>query len=267
MDTLVLERGDKLLLLGDAEVVRTPEQFADVAPDYAAAMGEWALDSSSSNPYIKWISGRYVQSGEPNSNTQFWTAGDLSMAEYSIKFAPLNVNHKVRTPIGFFLETRKVFASDGEQAGTGKDFTIEALSGMWSHVFPFEAALVDKADEDQSLFYSMECIGTHLRCEGPNGCGEEFEYAAYESHCVHLRERASVRHIVNPTFRGGALIIPPVKPGWKDANATVYESALLAEAARYAEESEQAFEQAKQRGADLTASQWEAMMAAIISNA
>jgi hypothetical protein len=100
---------------------------------------------------------------------------------------------------------------------------IEALSGMWSHVFPFEAALVDQADDAGSLFYSMEVRGTHVHCAGPTGCDQQFPYMQVEDHCQHIRERSSIRHIVNPTFRGGALIIPPVKPGWASAHAQVYE--------------------------------------------
>lgn len=265
MDTIVIERGRSLHMVGKAQVVHSFEEVSEVAPDYAAST-EWDFDAAAGNPYIKWIAGRYVESGKPNSNKQYWTAGDLAMGEYSIKWAPLNMVHKVRQPVGFYLNTSKVFADEGESAGVDdSDFHIEALSGMWSHIFSFEASLVDAADEKGQLFYSMECIGTHIRCEGANGCGQEFEYAAVTKHCEHLRDRASVRHIVNPTFRGGALIIPPVKPGWKNASASVVQQALMDQAALYAEQSEQSYLQARAEGSDLTVSTWENLMATILS--
>ena len=146
--------------------------------------------------------------------------------------------------------------------GTAK---IEALSGMWSHVFPFEAALVDQADEMGALFYSMECRGTHLHCAGPNGCDKTFDYMKPEDQCAHLRDRTSVRHIVNPTFRGGALIIPPTEPGWANARASVVQNAVREEAQRYAELTEQAFNQVNTSGAQLTPSAWEYIMASVLS--
>jgi hypothetical protein len=155
--------------------------------------------------------------------------------------------------------------TDGDAAarthGTAK---IEALSGMWSHVFPFEAALVDQADEMGALFYSMECRGTHLHCAGPNGCDKTFDYMKPEDQCSHLKERSSIRHIMNPTFRGGALIIPPTEPGWAQAHASVVQKAVREEAQRYAEQTEQAFNQVNAGGADLTPAAWEMLMASIL---
>lgn len=142
---------------------------------------------------------------------------------------------------------------------------IEALAGMWSHVFPFESAMVDQADEMGSLFYSMECRGTHLHCAGPNGCDQSFDYMAPETHCAHLQERTSIRHIVNPTFRGGALILPPTRPGWANANASVVQDAVREEARLYAEQTEGAFNQLTSEGTPLTVSQWEHLMATVVS--
>ena len=84
-------------------------------------------------------------------------------------------------------------------------------------------------------------------------------------HCEHLKERASIRHIVNPTFRGGALIVPPVRPGWQGATASVFQEAVLQEAAKFAEQTEDVYSAARASGADITASAWEYMMASIIS--
>lgn len=267
METLVLDREDRTFLVSDAHVVRSREDASELSPEFAAAQADWDVDAASANPYLKWITGRYVESGKPNENKQFWTAGDLEIAEYSIRWAPLNMIHKVRQPIGFYVSTRKVFDdAEADQAqATKQDFSIEALAGMWSHVFPFESTLIDQADSQGKLFYSMECIGTHLTCAGEQGCGQTFEYAKRGTHCKCLKERASIRHIVNPTFRGGAIIVPPVTPGWSGANAKVYESALMHEAAKYAEATESAYDSLREEGVDMSSNEWEHLMATIIS--
>ena len=262
MDTLVLDRGHSSYLVNTAHLVRTDEEIADLA----AKKQGWSIDKS--NPFMQWIAGDFAEADNPNSNTQFWTAGDLEMAEYTIKYAPLNMVHKFRTPIGFFMDTKTVklekdAAADAEDQGTLK---IQALSGLWTHIFPFEAAQVDAANEANLLFYSMECRGSHLICgtdeaKGLEGCGEKFEYMKVDTHCEHLLERSSVRHIVNPVFRGGACIVPPVRPGWKNAQASVLESAVIQEAAAFAEQNEKAYNQLTADGADVSASQWEQLMA------
>jgi hypothetical protein len=333
MDTLLIERNNRLFLANTARVVRSRE---DVTDDFAAA-ADWDFDAKSGSPFIKWIAGDFVEADNPNQNKQFWTKDDLAMGEYSIKYAPLNMLHKQRQPVGFFASTRTIDLSDKanftdmalkkpadgmhrfvhpkhlkgnttftlyggsscvacglpatapvhdpsvpatgtapapagatataslDTAETGGSAKIEALSGLWAHIFPFESALVDQADEAGSLFYSMEVRGTHVHCAGPNGCDKSFDYMAAEDHCSHIKERSSIRHIVNPTFRGGALIIPPVKPGWASAHASVYEQAVRDEASKYAELTEQAYLQVTESGSEVTPAAWEHLMATVIS--
>lgn len=265
MDTLVYERGDCAYLINLAHIARKPTDLASVMDTAEVDLGdEWSVEDSS--PFVTWIAGDFVEGDKPNRNKQFWTAGDLEMAEYSIKYAPLNMVHKFRTPIGFFAATKTVSlaredAADAEETGSMK---IQALSGLWSHIFPFESALVEMADDQGLLFYSMECRGTHLTCAGDQGCGETFEYDKVNTHCEHLMERSSIRHIVNPTFRGGALIVPPTKPGWAGAQASVITDAVMQEAAAFAEQNEAAYDALQADGRTLTASGWEQLMAMVI---
>lgn len=264
METLALERNGRVYLTNVARLVRSRD---DVPQELAA---DWATQEQ--NPFIKWIAGNFVESDRPNRNKQFWTAGDLEVAEYTIRGAPLNMVHKTRQPVGFFQDTHKVAVSHDDEDGEGDEASddevsplrIEALAGMWTHLFPFEAALVDAADEKSLLYYSMECRGTHIICAGEQGCGEKFEYLKPDTHCEHLKDRASIRHIVNPTFRGGALIVPPVRPGWSEAHASVFKEAVMQEAAKFAEQNEDAYAAAQAHG-DLTPAAWEHMMATIIS--
>lgn len=261
MSTMVLDVNDRLFFAAQARVVR---DVNDVPADIASSAVAWDIEKA--NPYLKWVAGSYVASDMANSNKQFWTAQDLELGEYSIRYAPLNINHRVRQPVGFYLATRKVFydGSTRAQSASQAPFRIEALAGMWSHVFPFESALVDQADEKGLLYYSMECVAESVTCAGDQGCGETFDYFKPSDHCAHIKERASVRHLVNPTFRGGALIIPPTQPGWKDANAGVYQAAVREEAERYAMATESAYYEAT-KSSDMTVSDWESLMATIVS--
>lgn len=306
MEAVVLERKGHLYIAGQARLVKPG---TDIASELAEAT-DWEVDKS--NPMIKWITGDFVESDNPNQNKQFWTKDDLAMGEYSIRYAPLNMVHKVRQPVGFFAQTRQIkLGEDSDEAAKHKykhpekgatldgyklglstgdacvtcgqpaaDHTaptdtaaaddsplkIQALSGLWSHVFPFEAALVDQADEAGNLYYSMECRGEKLECAGDNGCGEVFDYMAVGTHCEHLLERASVRHIINPTFRGGALIVPPVRPGWNGATASVFQEALLDAASEFAEQSEAEYHAAAAQNSELTPLMWEHLMAGILAS-
>lgn len=76
---------------------------------------------------------------------------------------------------------------------------------------------------DRQLWYSMECISRKIECVGENGCGKVVDYRERSSAnaCSHLRERSAHRRLVDPIFQGAAIIVPPVKPGWGDADLTV----------------------------------------------
>lgn len=264
MDTQVIDMGHSTYLVNSARIITKDDDPADIA---SVTLGEWSVEES--NPFVMWIGGDFAEADNPNQNTQFWTAGDLELAEYTIKYSPLNMVHKFRQPIGFYAATKTIPLVQEAAADQGT-LKIQALSGLWTHIFPLEAQQAQAADEAGMLYYSMECRGTHLTCgtdeaKGLAGCGETFEYMAVETHCEHLMERSSVRHIVNPTFRGGALIVPPVQPGWKNATAGVLSEEVMAEAAKYAEQNEAQYKVLEAASDDLTATAWEQMMGLILA--
>jgi hypothetical protein len=175
----------------------------------------WAMDyANETHPGFLWVAGKFVEADKPNLNKQFWSTEDLEFGQHTIKFTPMNMLHKIYDPIGVYVESRFVPASDTDNAH------IEALGCVWAYRYPKEAEQIEKADTDGTLWFSMECVGEKLHCKG--GCEKEFAYfTPRQDLCEHLRERTSVRHIVNPYFTGGAIIIPPAKPAWPNADVEV----------------------------------------------
>lgn len=213
--------------------------------------------------HLLMMQGRFVGAEVPNRNGALWSAGDLEMAQGSVVNGPLNWLHEARHIIGSLTKSEFVAAAGAsgssgqgvEQAATVQPHIV-ATAGIWKWIYPDEAWVVSQASDQQALWYSMECISKEVACAGPDGCGNKTTYAAYMagSACEHVRERASVRQFVNPVFLGGAVIVPPTRPGWAEADASVMQKAeSLAEAA---------FEQAGEP--DVTTSEWEALMAQVI---
>jgi len=200
------EHNGKGYLSVRAHIISDPEQLER---EYAFEMKGQRL-----NPNFLWISGRYAQGEKANRNGQLWTTQDLKAGEYSIKYTPLNVLHEWDKPVGVFIETKLVHreaASDGEVLLP----EIQALSALWSHIYPEVADAARAAHADGKLWYSMECIGEAKQCLT---CDKTFEWSA-SKFCEHLEASVQApRRLVNPIFQGGALIFPPTRPGWADAD-------------------------------------------------
>jgi hypothetical protein len=206
VDAYFTERNGKAYISSRAYVISDPGQLDR---EYAFEMKGERL-----NPNFVWISGRYAQGEKANRNGQFWTTEDLKGGEYSIRYTPLNVLHEWDRPVGVFVETKLVHreAAAGESELLPE---IQALSALWAHNYPQIADAVRSAHEKGNLWYSMECIGEAKQCLT---CNRQFEWAA-ERFCSHLEEsKLAPRRLINPVFQGGALIFPPTKPGWVDAD-------------------------------------------------
>jgi len=103
-------------------------------------------------------------------------------------------------------------------------------------------------------------VAESVTCAGPNGCGQEFDYAGpmSETYCDHILSRESSRQLNKPLFLGGALIYPPDRPGWK--NASVNElSQLISD-----EEKHKLVTSIASESPDLSPQEWEMMMFKII---
>jgi hypothetical protein len=231
------------------------------APATTERAAMWA-STPNPNPHLLWMQGRFVGAERPNRNGAFWSTSDLEMGKPTVAHGPLNWLHEERHVIGTiadaqFVPSAQLSVVGTEAAAETTDPHLAALSAIWSWIYPQEASVVAMASDAGVLAYSMECISEAIQCVGDAGCGQTFPYmevAAAGGGCAHLQQRGSVRRLVNPTFLGGAVIVPPTRPGWADANASVMrEAASVAEAT---------YEQAGQP--DIPARTWEQLMASVI---
>lgn len=209
--------------------------------------------------HMLWMHGRFVGADTPNRNGALWSAGDLEMAKGTVVNGPLNWLHDARHVIGTLAKADYVDpAQNPQRAGQlgPVEPHITATAAIWKWIYPDEAYVVQQASDQEMLWYSMECISKEVSCVGEGGCGNTTTYSAYMAGaaCEHVRQRASVRRFVNPVFLGGAVIVPPTRPGWAEADARVMSTAnSLAEAA---------FEQAGRP--DISTSEWEQLMGQLV---
>lgn len=209
---------NKLYATAQAYIIEEPK---DMPREMAS---EFNMDKS--NETFLWIAGRYVQSDNPNRNGQFWTFEDIKKGEASIRYTPVNALHEWDRPIGTVIQTKIV-----QREGAATNVTspeVQALSVVWGANFPEVADEIRKAHNEGTLFYSMECIAESKQCLQ---CENVFEWAASGAElCRHLAsDHKAPRRFINPTFLGAALIFPPERPGWSDANITEIASLLTRE--------------------------------------
>ncbi len=234
--------------------------------------GSWASKHINHNPAYSFVLGRFVESDRANGNRQLFSLKGLQMAQPTIQHAPMNMNHSARRIVGSFVASELLYptASEDEaemeplrEAAMAANSTlnpyIESLGVMWRHYFPDEYMEISKAHQEGALYFSMEAIPSHVQCVGNGGCEETFEYAGRTSptYCEHINKTMSDKFLINPHFTAGAIIVPPVKPGW--ANADIH--SLVAQHAELADE---VFEHVKAELPHLSTSEWEGLMGELL---
>ncbi len=214
-----------------ALVVDTPERTVITVPVETLERESSKLDAES---FLTRISGRLVGAEVANRNKQFWSTADLEFGLPSVAGGPLNWLHDERHIVGAL--TSALLVKPVAEAAAGQLVEpphINADSVMWSYIFPAETRIVEQAAVSKNLYYSMECRSKKVQCVGEKGCGQEMDFLdalqRTERACAHQRDRAAARRFVNPIFQGAAVIVPPVKPGWKDANADLVRRAAANE--------------------------------------
>lgn len=179
-------------------------------------------EAAAKDPGVLALSGRLVEAEHANRNGAFWTQKDLEFGLPSVAMGPLNWLHQERKIVGALRDPRLVSAEQAaaEDPNVGTHIATDAV--VWSYIYPEEASAVRRYIEMGRAWLSMECVAASIQCTGPNGCGLTMPYADAMSRsgaaCDHVKERASHRRFVDPVFRGAGIIVPPVEPGWANAN-------------------------------------------------
>lgn len=262
---------------GPAATVTEPAPGAVAAPALAAqetvkafvtevdghtlitARADVLVPAEKANAHFLRISGRFVGADTPNRNKAYWSSADLELGQHTVANGPLNWLHEARHVIGTIDKASFHPAAESAADAGPVQPHIQAGAVIWKWIYPDEAYVVQAASEAGKLWYSMECISDTVQCIGDGGCGAEAAYLDYckgiNGTCEHMIQRSGVRRFNNPTFLGGAIIVPPARPGWADADVQVQAAAIA----------EQAYDQAGRP--DMPATEWEQLMAQVLLSA
>ena len=215
-----------------------------------------ARDLMKIRPDIGWVMGRYVQSEQANLNGHIFNLDDLQDRYLDIVHTPLNMLHQERHTVGSYVASELLYPTVGDEIETPY---VEALASFWRSVFREEWEATRRAHDNGALAFSMECVPASLGCPE---CEQDFVYAGLrsETYCDHLNRPRSAKRLNQPQFLGGAIIIPPARPGWSKAD--VKELASKVDDA----EAQALVDAFRQVAPHLDPRQWEDMMLAVLAD-
>jgi len=249
---MFFEGNNRIYLAGPAVVLE------DLPTGVEIASSEWAAAHMIQNEANSYILGRFVEADRSNNNKQYFRLGDLLLAQPTISYAPLNINHQ-SSPIGTFVASEMQYPK-----GEDDNPYIEALAAVWKHYFPEAFALVQRAYAEQNLYYSMEAVPRSLSTIGGSDDAAEYAYEGRTSpsYPSEINDRTCDGIVLNsPHFVGGALVVPPAKPGWNKAD--VKQMSIFMK--RQWETAEEMYAGVQQMAPDADAEFWEATLLELIS--
>lgn len=186
----------------------------------------WAEPYVRRSEDVRWILGSYVQSStenakQYNSNGHLFPYEDLKSSIKDIPYRPLNFVHIPNRKIGCFAGAEFVYpeGSSVEEGTINVEMPpiVEALACFWLY---YDQGLwhdIEMSHKDGTAFFSMEAVPEQVECAA---CKAVFDYdgPTSKTYCDHLQNRRAKKTLHKPHFLAGALIIPPVKPGWDHAH-------------------------------------------------
>lgn len=227
---------------------------------------------------IKWVIGNFVEANRQNSNGHYFPVQYLPAAARTLEHKPLNMLHYDQYVVGSFagaqlllgdeeLSDEKAIAmGEAAESSTGsiedaedKYPHMEALAAFWHSRFPDEYAEMKRAHADGKLFYSMEAVPVDVQCPT---CDHRVAFAGLESetYCDHMQGGTGPKILHEPVFNGGAIIIPPARPGWNGADVKTM-SKLIED---HENELDQMYVSAQNLAPHLDPRDWEFMMTELI---
>lgn len=188
-----------------------------------------AATTLSRRPDFGWLAGRYICADTVNRNGHIFRLSDVQRRHDTVVHTPLNMLHRQHHVVGTWVQSDLLYPTHAA-AGDGDlpmpyTFTTAAF---WRYPFNDEWLAVRKAHEQGLAFISMECQPETLTCAE---CGGNYPYRGPidSSYCPDMRTNlVAPKYLENPLFIGGGAIIPPARPGWKDADITKLAAMCLA---------------------------------------
>jgi len=208
---------DRPIIIEGPTSVTIATPAAVVADDREVAWAG-AREAVQTRPDIGWLTGRYLGTDVANENGHIFRLTDIETAHRRIQHTPLNMLHRATHVVGTFVATELVTDPVGA-ADRSPSAHVEALAGVWRYVFPDEWATIAKANAEGTLFYSMEAIPKTVTCPT---CATACTYAgpASDTYCEHMAKTTGHKILDDPLFVGGAIVVPPARPGWRHADIT-----------------------------------------------
>ncbi len=175
---------------------------------------------------LAWVHGNFVEADNANNNGHIFPLKDLEEASvHTVVGKPLNMLHHENYIVGAYAGAEMVYpeASGAEQADDSNGHPyMEALAGMWKHIYPDEHRMLQKAQAEGSLFFSMEAVAETLTFVDYNNVTVPYMGRSHDSYPT--KDLTAKRILNKPHFSGGAIIIPPVRPGWSKADIKALDS-------------------------------------------
>ncbi len=244
----VIATADRTLhLVTPAELAGPGLPWVDAVASFAGKPDRWRADQAL-------ITGRFVQGGVANLNGHEYDPTELVDAHQSIVHTATNIGHDKPTVVGTFIATE---VDDGPDAVELGGVIINAAAVYWKRNRPDLWPDVEAAARMGLLFFSKEAVARTITCM--DHCGQTFRYAGptHPSYCAALQRIGPRARLNQPIFTGGALVVPPQRPGWAHAAVDTIIQAHAAEATAV-------YDAIAARAPDLDAADWERAMAAVL---
>lgn len=224
-------------------------------------------------PDMGWIMSNYVDLSppedlRPNENGHIFTLADGEKAYKMIRDTPMNWLHHDQFIVGSYVDVELLYHLEeavAAAAGRPPGAHIETLATFYRQIYPKHWGKVRDAHEAGLLHSSMEARPESITCMNDGCCGETFPFttAWSDGYCEGLRQPKRKFVANNPLFLGGAVVVPPHRPGWRDASAI--EVATYVE--KHLDEAEGLFNQIAATNSELTDDQCEAILVALLDAA
>lgn len=255
-DAITFEAGNQLHVAAPALLIPEDRETAWAgAADYVTPRDDFA-----------WLMGRFVKGDSYNTNGHWFPAEDLPAAYKRIPMTPLNMLHRKNSVFGVFAAA-ELMHPEMHTAGAKLDTpTVEALAAFWKYHFPDEYRMVQRAHDMGASWFSMEAVAETLQCMTDGCCdNKSYPYRGVRdgSYCDALNTPRSKKILHKPYFVGGAIVVPPYSPGWKDADITEMAGAID----QHPEAAERLLAAVADATPELDVAAWETTMAMLLAGA